>query len=79
MSNGGQEHSITPSRAWIHSVYIEPSFRRRGIGQRLTQTMVAWCREHLPLRLFYLHASEEGRPLYRSLGFEPSSEMRLKL
>lgn len=64
--------------AWIHSVYSEPSFRGRGIGQRLTQTMVAWCREHA-FCCVYLHAGEEGRPLYRPLGFEPSSEMRLKL
>jgi len=68
----------TPRRAWIHSLYVEPSFRRQGIGRRLTETMVAWCREQ-GFRWIYLHASEQGRPLYESLGFEPSSEMRLKL
>ena len=26
-----------------------------------------------------LHASDKGRPLYESLGFEPTNEMRLKL
>jgi len=31
----------TPRRAWLHSVYVECAFRRRGIGRRLTQTMVA--------------------------------------
>jgi GNAT superfamily N-acetyltransferase len=55
-----------------------PSFRRRGIGWRLTETIVAWCRER-GFRWIYLHASEQGRPLYESLGFEASSEMRLKL
>ena len=68
----------TLRRAWIHSLYIEPSFRRRGIGRRLTETMVGWCREQ-GLRWIYLHASEQGRPLYESVGFEPSTEMRLKL
>jgi GNAT superfamily N-acetyltransferase len=68
----------TPRRAWIHSVYIEPSLRRRGIGRQLTQTMVAWCREQ-GFQSVYLHASEQGRPLYESLGFEPSTEMRLRL
>jgi GNAT superfamily N-acetyltransferase len=68
----------TPRRAWIHSLYIEPSFRSRGIGRRLTETMVTWCREQ-GFRWIYLHASEQGRPLYEALGFERSSEMRLKL
>ena len=68
----------TSRRAWIHSVYVEPSLRRRGIGRQLTETMVAWCREQ-GFKFVYLHASEEGRPLYESLGFEPSTEMRLRL
>ena len=68
----------TPRRAWIHSLYIEPAFRRRGIGRRLTETILEWCREE-GFRWIYLHASDKGRPLYKSLGFESSSEMRLKL
>ena len=68
----------TPRRAWIHSLYIEPTFRGRGIGRRLTQTIIAWCRER-GFGWVYLQASNLGRPLYESLGFEPSSEMRLKL
>jgi hypothetical protein len=40
--------------------------------------MVEWCREQ-GFRWIYLHPSEQGRPLYESVGFEPSSEMRLKL
>ena len=68
----------TPRRAWIHSVYIQPSFRRRGIGRRLTETIIEWCRRQ-GFAWVYLHASDQGRPLYESLGFVPSSEMRLKL
>ncbi len=30
----------TPRRAWIHSVYVEPSFRRPGIGRQLTQIII---------------------------------------
>jgi len=67
-----------PRRAWIHSLYVDPSYRRRGIGQRLTETIIAWCREQ-GFQWVYLHASEQGRPLYESLGFTPSSEMRLRL
>lgn len=68
----------TPRRAWIHSLYVEPSFRGRGLGRELTQTMIAWCRKE-GFEWIYLHASDAGRRLYESLGFEPSSEMKLKL
>jgi GNAT superfamily N-acetyltransferase len=68
----------TPRRAWIHSVYVEPRFRHRGIARQLTQTIISWCRGQ-GFEWIYLHASEQGRPLYESLGFVPSSEMRLKL
>jgi GNAT superfamily N-acetyltransferase len=68
----------TPRRAWIHSVYVEPACRRRGVGRQLTETILGWCREQA-FQWVYLHASEEGRPLYESLGFEPATEMRLRL
>lgn len=67
-----------PRRAWIHSVYVEPAFRRRGIGRQLTETIIGWCREQ-GFGWIYLHPSEQGRLLYHALGFQPSSEMRLRL
>jgi GNAT superfamily N-acetyltransferase len=68
----------SPQRAWIHSVYTEPEFRRRGIAKQLMETMVAWCRSQ-GFRSISLHASDQGRPLYEGLGFQPASEMRLNL
>jgi GNAT superfamily N-acetyltransferase len=68
----------TPQRAWMHSLYVEPSFRRRGIGRLLTETIAKWCRDQ-GFHWIYLHSSDQGRSLYEPLGFEPSSEMRLKL
>jgi GNAT superfamily N-acetyltransferase len=67
-----------PRRAWIHSLYVEPALRRHGIGRQLTQTIIAWCREQR-FEWVYLQASEQGRPLYESLGFVPSTQMCLKL
>src|ERR1700722_5660532 len=55
-----------------------PCAQRAVSEGRLTETMVEWCREQ-GFRWIYLHACEQGRPLYESVGFEPSSEMRLKL
>jgi hypothetical protein len=40
--------------------------------------MIEWCRKQ-GLAMVYLHASQDGRSLYESLGFEPTTEMRLKL
>jgi GNAT superfamily N-acetyltransferase len=63
-------------RAYVHSVYVEPELRRRRIARSLMEAMVAWCRER-GLRSVTLHASEEGRTLYASMGFTPTNEMRL--
>jgi GNAT superfamily N-acetyltransferase len=65
-------------RATILNVYVYPQFRRQGIARRLMQTMIDWCREQ-HFAAVYLHASKHGRPLYEDMGFEPTTEMRLKL
>ena len=65
-------------RATILNVYTEPEYRRRGIARQIMETMIAWCREEGFARVS-LHASEYGRPLYESLGFVDSNEMRLNL
>lgn len=65
-------------RATILNVYTDPEYRRRGIARQLMQTMISWCKQEGLARVT-LHASDDGRHLYESLGFEPSNEMRLKL
>src|SRR5215469_2965843 len=65
-------------RATILNVYTEPEYRRRGIARQVMETMIAWCKQAGFARVS-LHASEHGRPLYESLGFEDSNEMRLNL
>ena len=65
-------------RATILNVYTDPEYRRRGIARQLMQTMIAWCQSEGFPRVT-LHASDDGRALYESLGFEPSNEMRLNL
>ena len=65
-------------RATILNVYTEPDYRRRGVARRIMQTMIAWCEKEGFCRV-NLHASDDGRHLYESLGFEPSNEMRLKV
>jgi GNAT superfamily N-acetyltransferase len=57
------------------NVYTEPPWRRRGVARALVLAIMRWTAEqgfdHL-----VLHASDAGRPLYLSLGFAATREMR---
>ncbi|HEX3748275.1 MAG TPA: GNAT family N-acetyltransferase [Bryobacteraceae bacterium] len=68
----------TGRRGNILNVYTESAYRRQGLARRLTETAVEWCRANR-IGVAVLHASEDGRPLYRSMGFTQSNEMRLVL
>ncbi len=70
-------HPLDPQcrRAVILNVYTYPQYRRQGIARRLMETMIAWCQTQ-DFASVSLHASKDGRALYESLGFEPTSEMR---
>ena len=59
----------------VLNVYVDRDYRRRGLARRLMETIIEWARETRVVRLV-LHASAEGRPLYESLGFEATNEMR---
>lgn len=59
----------------ILNVYVERSWRRRGVARRLMTEILSWARTNGVVRLV-LHASEEGRPLYEALGFAATNEMR---
>ena len=67
-----------PQRAWVVNMFTDPEHRRRGLARRLMQTIVEWCRKE-GMRFLYLHASDDGRPLYESMGFKSTNEMRLAL
>ncbi len=67
-----------PRRGNIVNVYTEPAYRRRGIARRLMEEILAWCRQN-GVDAVVLHASQEGRPLYESMGFQSTNEMRIML
>jgi GNAT superfamily N-acetyltransferase len=71
-----RDHST--HRAWILNMYTEPEYRGRGLATSLMETMIKWCRER-GFKWVSLHASDAGRPLYETLGFKPTNEMRLML
>ena len=65
-------------RAYIYNVYTEPAYRGRGLARRLMTAMLDWCRAE-EIWIISLHASDDGRALYESLGFEQTNEMRVVL
>lgn len=55
--------------AWIGMVLVLPAFRRRGIARALMEHCVQYCRNRR-IGCLKLDATDMGRPLYASLGFE---------
>jgi|SRR5579859_2644263 len=70
-------HYPCTQRAVILNVYTESEFRKQGIARQVMLAILAWLKEQ-GFTAVNLHASPEGRPLYESLGFEATNEMRLK-
>jgi GNAT superfamily N-acetyltransferase len=64
--------------AYILNVYTEPEYRRRGIARRIINAILDFCRIE-GFHSVSLHASEQGRAMYVSMGFEQTNEMRLRL
>ena len=62
------------AQALILNVYCEPEHRRRGLARELMAAMLEWCKRERIAKVV-LHASQDGRPLYESLGFVPTNEM----
>jgi GNAT superfamily N-acetyltransferase len=63
---------------YLVSVFVEPTARRQGVARAITQAAIDAARAAGHPRMA-LHASDEGRPLYESLGFAPSKEFWLEL
>jgi GNAT superfamily N-acetyltransferase len=59
----------------VVNVYTEPRWRRRGIARGLMNIVMRWSMAQGFDRVV-LHASDDGRPLYASLGFASTNEMR---
>ncbi len=53
---------------YIQWVATEPAFRRQGFARQVMQGVLAWFAEQ-QITVIELHATPDGEPLYRSLGF----------
>jgi GNAT superfamily N-acetyltransferase len=74
ISHGGTRVS-TGTVPLVVNVYTEPEWRGRGIARALMRTLMDWAINQGADRIV-LHASDQGRPLYTSLGFDSTNEMR---
>jgi ribosomal protein S18 acetylase RimI-like enzyme len=65
-------------RANIVNVYTQPDHRRKGLARQLMDQLIDIAREER-YPVLQLHASDAGRPLYESMGFRNTNELRLVL
>ncbi len=69
----------TSYTAHIFNVFVEPTHRKQGLARHIMQTIEQWCIENNVMMLT-LNASDEGRPLYESLGYQQVNNfMRMNL
>ena len=65
-------------RGYVNGVYVVPERRRCGIARDLMVAALDWLRVRKCV-VVRLRASDQGRGLYTSLGFEQGREMELSL
>lgn len=58
-------------KVYVASMATAEGWRRRGIARAILLDLVGWAKG-LGVDVVDLHASPDGLPLYRSVGFEPS-------
>lgn len=66
--NGGNVSGI---EAYLSNMYTAPGWRGRGVGTALVAAVVAHLKGTRARRI-WLHATEEGRPVYERAGFVAS-------
>ncbi len=61
---------------WIGTIWVDPAWRGRGLGRRLTEATID-AAEAAGCRTLVLVATDEGRPLYERLGFTVQTHYRI--
>ncbi|MEU1587581.1 GNAT family N-acetyltransferase [Micromonospora sp. NPDC005710] len=72
--------AAAPNQAWIHNIEVHEEHRGRGYARRMIQLIEAELAQHgvpeLGLNVFWVNTVAVG--LYRSLGFEVTSQQMVK-
>jgi GNAT superfamily N-acetyltransferase len=70
----GHYTSPTGRKVWVEDVVVSADYRGKGLGRRLINHAIAYCRENLSpctLMLTSNPARVAANELYRTSGFEP--------
>ena len=65
------------TEGWVIATWVHPAHRSRGLGRALMHELEAAAAAAGVRRLF-LFATDDGRPLYDSLGFAPRPDLLMK-
>ncbi|MES2617010.1 MAG: GNAT family N-acetyltransferase [Bacteroidota bacterium] len=65
--------NVEGKEAYIMSMYTLPEYRRQGIAAGIAQRLINSASE-LGVKVFELHATEEGEPVYIKEGFKKHHE-----
>jgi len=68
--------SLNGTVGWIGTIFVDPAWRRRGVGLELTRTTIDVA-DAAACRTLVLVATAAGRPLYEQVGFEVQTWYRI--
>lgn len=63
---------------YLMSMYTEPSYRGKGIATGIVKEATKWSKQR-GYKEMTLHASKYGRPVYSTIGWKRTWEMRIEL
>jgi ribosomal protein S18 acetylase RimI-like enzyme len=63
---------------YVFNVATDPGYRRRGYSRACMEALLGWYQQRGVANVD-LRASENGEPLYRALGFVPTSSRTMRL
>lgn len=74
----GSPNNPTGEVGYVFNVATDPDYRRRGYSRACMEALLDWYRRR-GVASVDLRASVEGEPLYRALGFVPSTAPTMRL
>jgi GNAT superfamily N-acetyltransferase len=70
-------NNLSARAAYVQWVATDPEVRSRGFGRAVMTALVEWC-EGQDVGYVELHATADGEPLYRDLGFTDAGPIALR-